>query len=139
MEIITLILGTGGILGGVVSIVLAVLKRRWTKQDKRDEKEDKTENNTEDISEIKKTLKDITTKINNITQALKVSMAYDINNLAECCIYDERISLANKETLITMHNSYKTLDGPNGLCTVMSTVETLPVVPNQYGRKERNV
>ena len=89
---------------GVTSIVLACLNRYWAKKDKHDE------------------------RIDALVDAQKVLMIDRVRHLGQSYIDDQQITLDDKENLEDMYKSYKALGGNGHLDTVMSEVESLPVV-----------
>lgn len=130
------ILGAG-VGGGLMTILLAMIQRHWSKEDKQTERNEKTQGNTKDIHEINQKLDDMAKIQDALVQAQKVSMAYDIRYLGSCCIYAKEITLDNKQTLEQMYAAYRSLPGANGLCgTVMEEVEKLRVVPGAFVTKE---
>lgn len=98
MEMIDALLGavTGS---GVTAIILAVLQRKWSKDDKRDA----------------------------IVDGLKVLTIDRVRYLGKCYITDGAITLEDKENLEEMHRAYKALGGNGHLDTVMDSVAKLPI------------
>lgn len=84
---------------GLTAIVLAVLQRRWTKQDKQDA----------------------------LVDGLKVLTVDRVRYLGRSYIKAQSISLEDKENLEDMYRAYKALGGNGHLETVMDEVERLPV------------
>ena len=78
-EIVTACLGSSGL----TALILAVLQRRWAKEDKQDA----------------------------IVAAIKVLTLDRVKYLAKCHIRDGYIDLGDKETLQDMHRAYKALGG----------------------------
>ena len=103
MEVLIGILGAG-IGSGVMSIVLACLNRRWTKEDKHDE------------------------KFNVIINALKVIMIDRVRYLSKKYVDAGQVTFADKENLEEMHDVYTALGGNGHLDTAMAEVEKLKVV-----------
>ena len=101
MEILALVLSavTGS---GVTAIVLAVLQRRWAKQDRTDD----------------------------IVNGLKVLMVDRVRYVGNCHIKAQQITMSDKEALKEMHNAYRRLGGNGHLDPVMTEVEKLPVMPD---------
>lgn len=94
-EIVTACLGSSGL----TALILAVLQRRWAKEDKQDA----------------------------IVNGLKVLTVDRVRYLAQCYIRDGDITLEDKETLQDMHRAYKALGGNGHLDTAMAAVEILPI------------
>ena len=84
---------------GLTAIILAILDRRWSKQDKQDA----------------------------VVAGLKVLTVDRVRYLGRCYIKDQRITLEDKENLEDMYRAYKALGGNGHLETVMDEVERLPV------------
>lgn len=84
---------------GVTAIILALLQRKWAKDDKSDA----------------------------IVEALKVLMVDRVRHLGQSYMADGAISLADKEALEEMHRVYKALGGNGHLNTIMAEVEDLPL------------
>ena len=95
IPVLTACLGSSGL----TALILAVLQRRWAKQDKQDA----------------------------IVNGLKVLTVDRVRYLARCYIKDGDISLEDKETLQDMHRAYKALGGNGHLDTAMAAVEKLPI------------
>lgn len=87
---------------GVMAVVLAVLNRKWAKQDKTDA----------------------------IVDGLKVLMVDRVRYVGNCYIKAKSITMGDKETLKEMHEAYKALGGNGHLDAVMSEIEKLPVLPD---------
>lgn len=101
MESLNLLLAfLGG--SGVASVVIAVLERRWSKQD----------------------------KTNAIVNGLKVLMIDRVRYVGNCYIKAQKITMSDKETIKEMHQAYKSLGGNGHLDAVMAEVEKLPIVPD---------
>lgn len=86
---------------GVMAVVLAVLQRRWAKQDKTDA----------------------------IVNGLKVLMIDRVRYVGNTHIKAQGITMSDKETLKEMHLAYKALGGNGHLDTVMAEVDRLPILP----------
>ena len=84
---------------GLTAIVLAVLQRKWSKQDKQDA----------------------------VVAGLKVLTVDRVRYLGRSYIKAQSISLEDKENLQDMYRAYKALGGNGHLETVMDEVERLPV------------
>lgn len=98
MEILQIVL-TAATGSGVTAIILAILQRKWTKDDKRDA----------------------------IVDALKVLLIDRVRYLGQKYILDGSVSLSDRETLDEMHQAYKSLGGNGHLKTIMSEVGELPI------------
>lgn len=84
---------------GVTAIVLALLQRKWARDDKSDA----------------------------IVGALKVLMVDRVRHLGQSYIAAGSISLSDKEALEEMHRAYKALGGNGHLNTIMAEVDDLPL------------
>lgn len=84
---------------GVTAIILAILQRKWAKDDRQDA----------------------------IMEALKVLMIDRVRYLGNRYIQAGSVSLTDKETLQDMHRAYKALGGNGHLNTVMEEVDELPI------------
>nr|DAI25345.1 MAG TPA: holin protein [Bacteriophage sp.] len=98
MEILQIVL-TAATGSGVTAIILAILQRKWTKDDKRDA----------------------------IVDALKVLLIDRVRYLGQKYISDGSVSLSDRETLDEMHQAYKSLGGNGHLKIIMSEVGELPI------------
>lgn len=87
---------------GMTAIFLALIQRKWAKDDKRDA----------------------------IVAALKVLMVDRVRYLGQCYVDQGQIALADKETLEEMYRTYKSLGGNGHLDIIMDEVEGLPLVKN---------
>lgn len=85
---------------GVTAVILALLQRKWNKDDKKDA----------------------------MVEALKVLMVDRVRYLGQCYVTQGEITLADKETLEEMHRAYKALGGNGHLEIIMDEVEGLPLV-----------
>lgn len=85
---------------GVTALILALLQRKWAKDDKRDA----------------------------MVEALKVMMIDRVRYLGQCYVGRGEIALVDKETLAEMHRAYKALGGNGHLDMIMDEVEALPLV-----------
>ena len=86
--------------GGVAAIVLAMLQRKWTKDD----------------------------RVDALVAAQKVLMVDRVRFISRAHIAQGEISLEDKETINEMFSAYKALGGNGHLDTVMGEVEKLKVV-----------
>ncbi len=84
---------------GVTAIILALLQRKWAKDDKSDA----------------------------IVEALKVLMVDRVRHLGQAYIEAGSINLSDKEALEEMHRAYKALGGNGHLNTIMAEVDDLPL------------
>ena len=102
MELGTVIALISACLGssGVTAIVLAVLQRKWAKDD----------------------------RVDALVAAQKVIMVDRVRFIGKAHIEHGEISLEDKETIKEMFSAYKALGGNGHLDTVMSEVEKLKVV-----------
>lgn len=100
LTLILAILGSSS----VASIVVACLQRHWSKKDKGD------------------------ARIDALVEAQQVMMIDRVRYLGRGYIEAGRISLAEKENLVSMYNAYKQLGGNGHLETVMQEIERLDVV-----------
>lgn len=96
VTIISVALGSGGI----SAIVLALLQRKWTKDD----------------------------RVDALVAAQKVIMIDRVRFVSKQHIANGQISLEDKETIKEMFDAYKALGGNGHLNTVMEEVEKLKVV-----------
>lgn len=87
---------------GLTALLIALLQRRWAKQDRTDD----------------------------IVNGLKVLMIDLVRYVGNCHIKDGHITMSDKETLKEMHRAYKTLGGNGHLDHVMTEVDKLPVLPD---------
>lgn len=103
MEFVIGILGAG-IGSGLMAIVLAVLQRKWAKEDKSD------------------------ARIDALVNAQKVLMIDRVRWLGNQYIRNQQITLSDKDTIVDMHKAYKALGGNGHLDVVMHEIDKLPVV-----------
>ena len=103
MEFVIGILGAG-IGSGLMAILLAVLQRKWSKDDKED------------------------ARIDALVNAQKVMMIDRVKWLGNQYIRNKQITLSDKDTLVDMHKAYKALGGNGHLDVIMNEVDKLPVV-----------
>lgn len=89
---------------GVASVVVALLQRKWAKQDRHDE------------------------RVDALVDASKVQMIDRVRSLGKQYIADGEIHLEDKENLIEMYNAYKRLGGNGHLETVMAEIKHLKVI-----------
>lgn len=85
---------------GVTAIILALLQRKWNKDDKKDA----------------------------MVEALKVLMVDRVRYLGQCYVTQGEITLEDRETLDEMYQAYKSLGGNGHLDIIMTEVEGLPLV-----------
>lgn len=88
---------------GLASIIVAVLNRKWSKDDKED------------------------SRIEAIVNAEKVVMVDRVRWLSKQYMAQGCISLDDKENLKEMYEAYKALGGNGHLDTAMAEIEKLPV------------
>lgn len=84
---------------GITAIILAVMQRKWAKDDRQDA----------------------------VVAALKVLMVDRVRYLGQRYVAEGCISLSDKETIKDMHSAYKALGGNGHLNTIMEEVEDLPL------------
>lgn len=89
---------------GVASVVIALLQRKWAKQDKHDE------------------------RVDALVDANKVLMIEKVRYLGKKYIADGEIHLEDKENLQEMYDAYKRLGGNGHLDMVMTEVNHLKVI-----------
>ena len=94
---------SGSVGAGIMSIILAVLQRRWAKKDKK------------------------SSQLAALVEAQKVLMIDRVRHLGSVYIRQGEISLEDKENLHQMYAAYKSLGGNGHLDLVMSEVDRLPV------------
>ena len=100
--IVALIAGLTG--SGISGIIIALLQRKWSKQDKHDE------------------------RVDALVDASKVQMIDRVRWLGREYIKAGEIHLEDKENLREMYAAYKRLGGNGHLDTIMSEVDHLKVV-----------
>ena len=100
--IVALIAGLTG--SGISGIIIALLQRKWSKQDKHDE------------------------RVDALVDASKVQMIDRVRWLGREYIKAGEIHLEDKENLREMYAAYKRLGGNGHLDTIMSEVNHLKVV-----------
>ena len=86
--------------GGVTAIVIALLQRKWAKDD----------------------------RVDALVNAQKVIMIDRVRYISKTHIAEGQISLEDKETIKEMYDAYKALGGNGHLNTIMGEVEKLKVV-----------
>lgn len=102
-EILLAIIGASFGSGGITSIILAVLNKRWS-------------------------TKDATQKqIDALTEAQKVIMIDRVRHLGRTYIGQKQIVFEDKENLKDMHKAYQSLGGNGHLDPIMEEVDKLPV------------
>ena len=99
-ETVLVALLSGGIGSGVVGIVLAVLQRKWAKED----------------------------RVDALVSAQKVLMVDRVRHLGKSYISEKEISVEDKENLGEMYKAYKALGGNGHLDTIMKEIDRLPVI-----------
>lgn len=92
---------------GLTAIVLAVLQRRWAKEDKADDKMDA------------------------VVNGLKVLTVDRVRYLGQRYIREKAITLEDKEALHDMYRAYKGLGGNGHLETIMNEIDHLTVTSNE--------
>lgn len=103
MDFVIALLGAG-IGSGLMAIILAMLNRKWSKEDRKD------------------------SRIDALVNAQKVMMIDRVNWLGNQYIKTQKITLSDKETLIEMYKAYKGLGGNGHLDVIMQEVDKLQVV-----------
>ena len=103
MEIVIAIL-SGGFVSGIMTIILAVIQRRWAKKDKEDG------------------------RIDALVHAQKAIMIDRVKWLGKRYIEAGEVSFDDKENLVEMFTAYKSLGGNGHLDTIMHEVEKLKVI-----------
>lgn len=98
----------------ISSIVLAILQRKWAKQDK-------GVVTKEDISVMRE-------QLSAVTENQKLISIDRIRHLVKCYIADGCVDLESKENLVDMYRSYRRLGGNGHLDTIMAELEKLPVI-----------
>lgn len=101
--VITIIVAALGS-SGLSAIIVALLGRRWAKQDRQDD------------------------RLTALVAAQKVLMIDRVRYLGQCYINQGGISLADKENLLEMHKAYQSLGGNGHLDTIMAEVDELPIL-----------
>lgn len=84
---------------GLTAIVLALLQRRWAKDDRQDA----------------------------VVNGIKVLTVDRVRYLGKCYLADGEISLEDKENLRDMYTAYKALGGNGHLETIMGEVDRLKI------------
>lgn len=103
-QIVLAIIGASLGSGGITSIILALLNRKWSKKDAMQK------------------------QIEALTEAQKVVMIDRVRHLGRTYIGQGQIVFEDKENLKDMHKAYQGLGGNGHLDPVMSEVEKLQVV-----------
>ena len=114
------VLGCGG---WITTIVIALLNRRWKKQD---------EAKTISPERIDK----IETKLDALVKCQKVMSVSRIHHLGLSYIDAGSITLEEKETLHEMHDAYEALGGNGHLDAIMKEVDRLQVVRSRPIKRE---
>lgn len=94
---------SGSVGAGIMSIILAVLQRRWAKKDKK------------------------SSQLAALVEAQKVLMIDRVRHLGSVYIRQGEISLEDKENLHQMYAAYKSLGGNGHLDLIMGEVDRLLV------------
>lgn len=124
---------------GLGSIIIAILNRRWKKQDDNDKQDKEIGENTSDIKQLTANVSKMEKLLSAVVEAQKTTMAYNINLLGSSCIYGGGITLDNKQTIERMYSAYKKLPGADGLCqTTMDEVRRLKIVPSWKEKRNRD-
>lgn len=121
--IIAIIAALGG--SGITSILVAIMKRRWKKQD-----------DAEKITP--KRIDNLELKVDALVRCNKVMAVDRIRYLGLCYINTEGVTLEEKETLHEMHEAYKDLGGNGHLDTVMKEVDKLKIVASRFKKSNSN-
>ena len=100
--IVALIAGLTG--SGISGIIIALLQRKWAKQDQHDE------------------------RVDALVDASKVQMIDRVRELGRNYIEAGEISLEDKDHLREMYTAYKRLGGNGHLDTIMGEINRLKVV-----------
>lgn len=95
---------------GIFNVIVAVLQRRWTKQDKRDDRFDSIEKSLEAIKE-----------------AQRATMEERIRYLVGLYLGKGEINMAELSNLREMHRKYLGVGGNGNLDTEMNLLDTVPV------------
>lgn len=98
----------------VSTIVVALLHRKWEKEDNH--------------VVTKADLKPIMDQLTALKENQKVTSVDRIRHLVKAHIAEGQIDLEEKENIMSMYRSYKSLGGNGHLDTVMSELEKIPVV-----------
>ena len=101
---------------GLASVIVAILQRKWSKEDK-----DKR------IEEVIASQEEVIATQKAILNAEKVVMIDRVRWLSKQYILQGCISLEDKENLKEMYLAYKALGGNGHLDTAMAEIEKLPV------------
>lgn len=89
---------------GLTAIILALLQRKWAKDDRKDD------------------------RVDALVAAQKVIMIDRVRHLSKAHIVSGEISLEDKETIKEMFAAYKALGGNGHLNTIMGEIDKLKVV-----------
>ena len=89
---------------GVASVVVALLQRKWAKQDRHDE------------------------RVDALVVANKVLMVDKVRYLGKKYIAEGEIHLEDKESIREMYSAYKRLGGNGHLETIMAEIDHLKVI-----------
>lgn len=110
---------------GLTGLVLAVMQRKWKKQDEAEA------GNTVSREEYEALKADV----GNVRLAIRASLEQNIRNLAMCYIAAGEISFDDKETFHNMHTAYKR-NGGEDLEVVLEEVDKLKVTEPRFKRGE---
>lgn len=112
--------------GGLLTFILAILQRKWSKDDKKEEKEETKVENA--INRIEGKVDKVVESQKAVSEAQKTIMVERIRYLGMCYIAQKKIKLEDKIQLKKMYKSYKQLPDANGdLDPVMGEIEKLQV------------
>ena len=96
---------------GVMALVVALLGRKWARNDKKEDRE--TQENE---------------KLDAVINGLKVLTVDRVRHLGQCYLDAHEITLEEKENLQDMYAAYKRLGGNGRLEVVINEVNRLPIV-----------
>lgn len=110
MTLLVAVIGSSG----VASVVVALLNRKWAKEDSG--------------TVTKADLESINRKLDNLTENQKLTCVDRIRFMAKQHIAKGSIDIEDKETIMNLFQSYKKLGGNGHLDIIMKEVEKLSVV-----------
>lgn len=119
LAVVTALLGFMGS-GGLSAVIVAILTRRWKKQDEQSV-------TPEMINKLNTQISTLSEKVGKSVNAQKVITKERVRYLGSCYIYAGKVSLDDKTTLHEMHDAYEALGGNGALDTVMEEVDKLPI------------
>lgn len=139
VTILVAILGCGG---WISTLVIALLNRKWKKDDEKKIDPDMFNSMCDDVKSLKKSVNDVKESqkareelVNALCEASKVTLVKDIKYMGTCLIAAQEVSTDDKQTIDDMYAAYKKLPGANGHCSaIMGAVGHLHEV-NEYTRK----